>query len=215
MQGFRSWLVPIAGAIALAAAAPQSAQALTLADLEAGGSFDVGALTFSDFDVLVAGDASADLSGYAVQLLGDGFRIAGPLSTLFDEEATLLVSYVVEASGSFGIGGASLFSPLVAAGDGAAALVSDAIFDADGNPLAQLLALSVFGVGSAFSDSASFAEETKLQVVKVVALGGGVFSAAPHVDQRFLAIPEPITLAMLAGGLIGLAVTGRRRAMVA
>jgi hypothetical protein len=215
MQRFRSWLFPIAVAIALAAGVPQSARALTLADLDAGGTFSVGALTFSDFDVLIVGDLSADLADYGVQLLGDGFRIAGPLSTLFDEEATLLVSYVVEATGSFGIEGASLFSPLVAAGSGAAALVSDSIFDADGNPLAQLLALNVFGVGSTLSDSASFAEQAKLEVVKVVALGGGVFSSAPHVDQRFFAVPEPITLAMLASGLVGLAVAGRRRAMVA
>jgi hypothetical protein len=215
MQRFRSWLVPIAVAIALAAGVPQSARALTLADLDAGGTFSVGALTFSDFEVLVAGDLSADLSDYCVQLLGDGFRIAGPLSTLMDQDATLLVSYVVEATGSFGIEGASLFSPLVAVGPGAAALVSDSILDGDGNALAQLLALNVFGVGSTLSESASFAAQAKLQVVKVVALGGGVFSAAPHVDQRFFAVPEPITLAMLASGLVGLAVAGRRRAMVA
>jgi hypothetical protein len=215
VQRFRSWCVPIALAIAFAAGVPQSARALTLADLDAGGSFSVGALTFSDFDVLVAGDLSVDLADYGVQLLADGFRLAGPLSTVLDEEGTLLVSFAVEAAGSFAIEGASLFSPLVAVGPGAAALVSDAIFDGDGNPLAQLLALDVFGFGASPSDAASFAGQAKLQVVKAVALGGGVFSAAPHVDQRFSVVPEPLTLAMLASGLVGLGVAGRRRAMVA
>lgn len=215
MQRFRSWCAPIALAIALAVGVPPSARALTLADLDAGGSFSVGALTFSDFDVLVTGDLSADLSDYGVQLLADGFRVVGPLTTVADEVGSLLVSFAVEAAGSFAIDGASLFSPLVAVGAGSSALVSDAIFDGDGNPLAQLLALEVFGVASSPSDATSFADQARLLVVKTVALGGGAFSAAPFVEQRFTVIPEPITLALLAGGCIGLGVAGRRRAMVA
>jgi len=200
-------------AIALAAGVPQAARALTLADLDAGGSFSVGALTFSDFDVLVAGDVSADLSDYPVQLLSDGFRLAGPLTVMFGEEATLLVSFAVEAAA--GIDGASLFSPLVAAGPGSAALVSDSLLDASSNPLATLLALNVFGGGSDFSDSVGFGATTRLEVVKVISLASGVIAAVPHVDQRFSVVPEPLTLAMLASGLTGLAVAGRRRAMVA
>lgn len=215
MQRFRSWCVPIGLAIALAAGVPQSARALTLADLDAGGSFSVGALTFSDFDVLVTGDLSADLAGYGVQLLANGFRLAGPLSTVLDEEGSLLVSFAVEAAGSFAIDGASLFAPLVAVGPGAAALVSEALFDGDGDPLAQLLALDVFGSGSTVSDTTSFAGQARLLVVTAVVLGGGAFDAAPFVEQRFSVIPEPITLALLAGGLLGLGVAGRRRAMVA
>jgi len=213
MQLLRSVLFPIALAIALAAGVPQAARALTLADLDAGGSFSVGALTFSDFEVLVAGDVSADLSEYPVQILADGFRLAGPLSVMFGEEATVLVSYVVEAAA--GIDGASLFAPLVAAGPGSGALVSDSLLDGNGDPLATLLALNVFGDGSDFSDSAGFVATTKLEVVKVLSLTSGVIAAIPHVDQHFSVVPEPLTLAMLASGLSGLAVAGRRRAMVA
>ena len=213
MQSFRSLWIAIASATALAAGVPQAAQSLTLADLDAGGSFSVGALTFSDFEVLVAGDVSADLADYPVQLLADGFRLAGPLSVMFGEEATVLVSYVVEAAA--GIESASLFAPLVAAGSGAGAMVSDSLLDAQGDPLATLLALNVFGDGSDFSDAAGFAATTKLEVVKVISLTAGVIAASPHVDQRFSVVPEPLTLVMLAGGLTGLAMVGRRRAMVA
>lgn len=215
MHPYRSRLAPVAVAIALAAGLPQSVRALTLADLDAGGGFAAGPLTFSEFDVVVAGDVSLDLSDYPVQALADGFRLSGPLTALLGEEATLLVSFVVEAASGWFVEGASLFSPLVAAGDGSAALVSDSLLEPGGNPLATLLALNVFGDGSDFSDSAGFAATSRVEVVKVISLTSGVFAAVPHVDQRFFTVPEPLTLVLLAGGLSGLAVAGRRRAMVA
>lgn len=210
MQVFRAWWFPIAAAIVLAV---QPARALTLADLDAGGGFSVGGLTFSDFEVLVSGDVSIDLAEYPVQLLGDGFRLTGPLAVLLGTKATVLVSYVVEAAA--GIEGASLFSPLVAEGTGAAALVSESLFDGGGNPLATMLALNVVGGSSDPSDAAGFAAVTKIEVVKVIGLTSGLLAAAPHVDQRFTLVPEPLPLALLAGGLTGLAVAGRRRAVVA
>lgn len=209
----RSCVFVMASAIALAAGVPQAARALTLADLDAGGSFSVGGLTFSDFDVLVAGDLSADLSDYPVQILADGFRVGGPMPVLFGEEGTLLLSYVVEAAA--GIDGASLFAPLVAAGPGSAALVSDSLLDGNGDLLATLLALNAFGNGSDLDDAAGFAATTKVQVVKVIDLTSGVVAAVPHVDQHFSLVPEPLPLAMLAMGLCGLAMAGRRRVMVA
>jgi hypothetical protein len=214
MQVFRAWWFPIAAAIVLAAGVPQPARALTLADLDAGGGFSVGALTFSEFDVLVTGDLSADLADYPVQLLGDGFRLTGPFSVTLGEEATMLISYVVEAAA--GIDGASLFSPLVAVGTGAAALVSESLLaGCSGSPLATLLALNVVGDANVPSDAAGFPAATKIEVVKVISLTSGVLAVLPHVDQRFAAVPEPLPLTLLAGGLTGLAVAGRRRAMVA
>jgi hypothetical protein len=213
MQLSRVWKCALVSAIVLAAGVPQAARALTLADLDAGGGFSVGSLTFSDFDVLLSGDVPTDLSSYPVQLLADGFRLAGIPCLTFGEEASVLVSFTVESA--LGISGASLFAPLVAAGAGAAALVSDSLLDEGGDPLATLLALKAFGEPHDFTDEASFGPVTKLEVVKVISLTSGVVAAVPHVDQRFAVVPEPLPLAMFASGLIGLAVSGRRRVMVA
>ncbi len=216
MQVVSTWLRSIALAIALVAGVPPAAKALTLADLDAGASFAVGSITFSDFELSVAGDLSVDLSNYPVQLLADGFRIAGPLTMLLGEQGTLLISYVAETVAGVFLDGAALFSPLVAVGSGAAALVSESLLGPGGVPVGTLLALNVAGGDPAvLSDSVGFAAVSRLEVVKVVALQSGIVALAPHVDQRFSVIPEPLTLVMLGSGLAGLTLSGRRRAVVA
>lgn len=216
MQVVVPWFRSIALAIALVAGIPHAAHALTLADLDAGASFGVGSITFSDFEISVAGDLSVDLADYPVQLLGDGFRIAGPLTMLLGDEGTLLVSYVAETAAGVFLDGAALFSPLVAVGSGAAALVSESLLGPGGVPVGTLLALNVDGGDPpVFSDSVGFAAVSRLEVVKVVGLQSGTVAIAPHVDQRFSVVPEPLTLAMVGSGLVGLALSGRRRAVVA
>ncbi len=216
MQAGEPWLRSIALALALFVGVPRAVQALTLADLDAGASFGVGSITFSDFEISVTGDLSVDLSDYPVQLLGDGFRIAGPIAVLLGEEGTLLMSYVAETTAGVFLDGAALFSPLVAVGSGAAALVSESLLGPGGVPVGTLLALAVAGGDPAvLSDSVGFAQMSRIEVVKVVALQSGIIAVVPHVDQRFSVIPEPLTLVMLASGLAGLTLSGRRRAVVA
>lgn len=215
MQVGSSWFQSIALAIALVAGVPHAAKALTLADLDAGGSFAVGSITFSDFEISVAGDLSVDLSNYPVQLLSDGFRIAGPLTVLLGGAGTLLVSYVAETAGPL-LNGAKLFAPLAAVGPGSAALVSESLLGPGSVLLGTLLALNVEGGGlPVLSDSIGFAGVSRLEVVKVVGLQSSIFATAPHVDQRFSVVPEPVTLVMLSAGLVGLTISGRRRAVVA
>ncbi len=199
----------IAVAIALAAGWPRDGTALTLADLDAGGSFVANGLTFSDFDVSVAGDLSSDLSDYPVQVLSNGFRLSGPLSAVLGEAGTVLISYVVTAPAAW-INGASLLAPGIAIGDGSQAWASDTI-TGPGGLLASLFAYNIAGVGASPHDMASFSPVEKLEVAKVVDVEAGMFAALPLVDERFSAVPEPLPVGLVTLGLAGLALAGRRR----
>jgi hypothetical protein len=206
----RKW-TRVAGALALAVAlgSARGADALTLADLDAGDSFAAGTLTFSDFDVVVAGDLSIDLADYAVQVLGDGFRIAGPLTSALGDSGTMIVSYQVSAGGPL-IEGASLLAPAVTIGPGSLAWAAEAVLGPALDVLGTLLAFD-FGPVSDPDDSLSFAPVSLLSVIKVIHVDSGLVSALPFVEQRFAVVPEPMTLLLLAGGLAGLAIAGRRR----
>jgi hypothetical protein len=206
----RSLCMAAAFALSFAGRAP----ALTLADLDAGGSFAVGPLTFADFEIDASGDISLDLADYPVQILADGFRISGPLSVLLGDAGTLLFSYTVSASDPI-VYGASLFAPGTTIGAGAQAWVGESLLDGASLPLASLFAFDVEGVGSDPSDAASFATVDTVQVVKTVHVGSGLFAALPLVDQRFLFVPEPLTLVLLTLGLGGLALWGRRHGTLA
>jgi hypothetical protein len=192
-----------------AIALSHSTRALTLSDLAAGGSFSAGPLTFDDFEISVAGDLSAQLDDYAVQVLGDGFRLSGPLSVLSGDSGTLLVSYRVSAPADL-IAGASLLAPGVAIGAGSQAWVGESLLDG-ADVLGSLFVFDIAGVGSSPADSVGFAPVSHVEVAKSVHLGSGLFAALTVVDQRFFVVPEPLTLLLLVVGLLGLAASGRQR----
>jgi hypothetical protein len=198
-----------AGLALLVAAQAPAARALTLADLAAGGSFGAGALTFANFAVSVSGDLSADLADYPVQVLADGFRLSGPLSALLGDAGTLLLSYTVTAPDPIVVG-ASLLAPASTIGAGSQAWVGESLLDAASLPVASLFVFDVEGVGASAFDAAPFAPTAALQIAKAVHVGSGLFSAITLVEQRFLVVPEPLTLVLLTLGLGGLALWGRR-----
>jgi hypothetical protein len=207
----RNWLgVAAALVLAFAATVPRGAGALTLADLDAGGSFSAGSLTFDDFDVVLAGDLPVDLTAYAVQVLADGFRISGPISAILGGSGTLLVSYEVSALSPI-ISGASLLAPGATIGTGAQALIVESLLGPASEVLGSLFVFDVEGVGADPDDSAGFTPVSSVSVVKSVIVGGGMLAAMPMVEQRFLTVPEALPLSLLAVGLAGLAIAGRRR----
>ena len=187
----------------------RGARALTLADLAGGASFSAGLLSFDDFEVTVAGALSAQLDDYAVQVLGDGFRLAGPLSVLGGDSGTLLVSYRVTAPADL-IDGAALFAGAVAIGAGSQAWVGESLLSGP-DVLGSLFVFDIAGVGSTPADAVDFAPVSHVEVAKSVHLGSGSFAALTVVDQRFLVAPEPLTLLLLVVGLLGLAASGRQR----
>jgi hypothetical protein len=207
----RSWLsVAAALVLAFAAIGPRGAGALTLADLDAGGSFSAGLLTFDDFDIVIAGDLSVDLSDYAVQVLADGFRISGPISAILGGSGTLLISYEVSALSAI-ITGASLLAPGATVGMGAQAIAVESLLGPASEVLGSLFVFDVEGVGADPDDSAGFTPVSSVSVAKTVVVGGGMVAALPMVEQRFIALPEPLHLLLLGSGLVGLAIAGRRR----
>jgi hypothetical protein len=207
----RNWLgVAAALVLAFAAIVPRGAGALTLADLDAGGSFSAGSLTFDDFDVVIAGDLSVDLTDYAVQVLADGFRISGLISAILGGSGTLLVSYEVSALSPI-ISGASLLAPGATVGTGAQALVVESLLGPGSEVLGELFVFDVEGVGAGLDDTAGFTPVSSVSVAKTVVVGGGMLAAIPMLEQRFLAVPEPLPLILIGSGLAGLAIAGRRR----
>jgi hypothetical protein len=169
-------------------------------------------LTFSNFEVSLGGDLPLDLTDYPVQILSDGFRLSGPLSALFGETGTLVLSYDVNVSDPGGILGVSVFAAGNVSGAGAQAYVAESLFGPANDPLGSLFVYAVSGVGTQVSDSLALAGPTELHVVKTVSLKSGTFAVVPFVDQHFVAVPEPLSLLLMGGGLLGLARVGRRRA---
>jgi hypothetical protein len=185
-------------------ATAEGASALTLADLDGGGSFSVAGLSFANFEATVTGDISLDLADYPVQLLSDGFRLSGPLSVLLGDAGTLLLSYQVTAMDPILVG-ASLFAAGTTIGAGAMAWVGESLLGPANEVLGSLFTYDIEGVGSDPSDVIAFAAVPQLSVAKTVSLGGGLFVAIPVIDQRFQFIPEPVTMWLLTLGLVGLA----------
>jgi hypothetical protein len=189
------------------------ARALTLADLDGGGSFSVAGLTFANFAATVTGDISLDLADYPVQLLADGFRLSGPLSVLLGDAGTLLLSYQVTATDPILVG-ASLFAAGTTIGAGAQAWVGESLLGPANEVLGSLFSYDIEGVGSVPSDFVAFGAVPQISVAKTVSLGSGLFAAIPVIDQRFQFIPEPVAMWLLTLGLVGLAWWRPRRRLV-
>jgi len=201
-------------AAALAIGIAGGAQATTLADLSGGQSLTVGGLTFSDFSITVTGSAlDPNLADYKVLTLSDGFRIVGGFAAVDGEQGDMLVSYDVSvAAGSPAVNDIGLAFNGAAAGAHSAASVSEDL-SANGSPIASALVSQTGGGLSQKVDTVTFAPETSFSVDKdilVKASSPGIATIS-FIDQHFSLVPEPGTLVLLTGGLMGLVALGQKR----
>lgn len=196
------------------------ARALSLADAVAGTNLasSDGSLTFTDFDAVVTGDLSSDLTNYELVAVDQGFRLIGPIGVADGEVGDILLSFSVDTSGSLVIVGASLFANVRAAGDGSLANVAEDLFGSGDDPLASLFVFATGGGGFEPTDGDTFGPVASLRMVvkdiQVSSSGPAGIAAISIVEQTFSVVPEPATLLLVALGSAGLVLVGRRRQRV-
>lgn len=214
----------MAGAIALVGVSG-SALAIPLSDLVGGASIASldGTITFSNFDAIVTGALSDDLSNYEVTALTTGFRLTGAFLVADGNIGDVVLSFTATAGPGLAITDARLFfNGSFNGGDGVppglGAGVTETIFaGGSGDPIANL---SVAASSQGFEklvDTDSFAPQETIDVLKDIALssfagGDGSVTHISVVDQTYTVTPEPGTLLLGAMGLVGLAALGRKRA---
>ena len=90
-------------------------------------------------------------------------------------------------------------------------MVAESLFGAGNTALGALVVYDVSGVGTVPLASTSFGPVSELSVAETMQVRSGLFADVPFADQRFVVVPEPLTLFLLGAGVMGLFVTGRRR----
>jgi MYXO-CTERM domain-containing protein len=194
------------------------ASALTLDDLDCTvgscQSFVAGGLTFDNFNVIISGDLNPSLLAYEVTVLGDGFRLTGPIAASAGQFGDIVLSYdVTSNTAGVGIPGAALaFMAVAAGGPQTFASVTDDFFTDGPDPIADLFVGVSAGGVSILSDSTAFnPAPEKLHVIKdIIVIGINGSTAIEFIDQTH-PTPAPAASGMLGLGLLGLWRFGRRR----
>jgi hypothetical protein len=214
--------------LALLAALPGPARALSLAALDGGASLAApdGSLSFLHFDVTlpssVGGSPNAfgalDLSLFQVNAfdasLGvDLLQLDGPLVASLGQVGVLQIAFDVVASASLAITGVGLDITGTALGTGALARVAETV---DGGP--TLVASREGGGAQNPVASASLGEPaSQLHIVKDITVDArrGLLAQISEIRQRFdvAPVPEPGGFAIFATGALVVAVASRRRAL--
>jgi hypothetical protein len=167
-----------------------------------------GLLTFSDFDVTRLKRLSGNLSEYTITVLADGFMLTSPhLSANSGGLRKLDLTYRVTAISGLIVGADMTMDATRTSGR---VKVEKDIEELGPGDQGTFLLLLLRNNASILSDSdtftpgaASFVVEEAIRIKKVSSLNS--------LSNRYtVSVPEPAEFSLLATGLIGLAVLGRR-----
>jgi len=193
-----------------------------------GGSIQVGDKIFADFSI--SGFDAAGVLVIGIEENGHyGVRLQGGFAAFGNQVQDILIGFsvCVAPQSSQLISGVQLdFNGAVATGSGHASVVETAVTPSGEQMLLPpLVVVNPPPILSASADLVS--PQQKIYVLKDILLVAGG-DTAPHkrlgneseavnavlisqIDQLFVQIPEPGTVVLVAAGLLGVAITGRRR----
>jgi hypothetical protein len=178
-----------------------------------------GQLVFSKIEFFLE---PADDDDFTLTLLDDGLELTGPMSVADGDSAEFYFSYQVSAVNPDAlINGVSLFAPSEIVDDlfPTFAKTSKEILDGPPGPilgkgpLIDLLETMNFGDTYTETDATTFDPRATITVIDGVRLStGGLGDSAEvfSISNRFAVVPEPSTLVLLGGGMLGLTLAGRR-----
>ncbi|HVP28812.1 MAG TPA: PEP-CTERM sorting domain-containing protein [Myxococcota bacterium] len=194
-------------ALAVALFATQSAHAFTIQELTNGTtpSFSVGSITFSDFSASALGSLNPDLSQYQLTVNGTDLVVTGPFTTS-GTGGQFLLSYTATSTQPITDVSAAIEGSV---GSGYAALGEDWNKSAGGKFATTRLQLDPgdTSASAAFSHNPG---QSELLIQKELTLVGE--TSVRSFTQGFTAVPEPTSVALVGGGLLGLFLKGRRKA---
>ncbi len=218
--------------IALAIGLAASAQALSLADLNAGASVTTpdGSLTFSEFHITLPATiggapnafAGADLSIFTVDVAtpsGPGSNVLAfnvPLVAAGDQVGQMLLDYKVSASPAMRITGAGLRFTGTAIGSGAVTRIDELV----ATPAGDIALQAIREAGGVQQPAASASLPTAPSEIHVatdilldVQLRTASISQLSEVEQSFTVapVPEPGAFAIFAASLGLVTAASRRR----